>query len=200
MLFLKDECFFSVLNNEVLNECKRISCGIDDLDEFFEQDVDNYTQQLLGKSYCFRLQIDSSTIVCVFTVSNSKLRVRDLPSSRKERITKNIPFEKRFDGYPAVLIGRLGVNIDYQRKGIGNELMEFIKNWFIDSDNKTGCRFIVVDALNSEKQEAINFYKKNGFEFIFSTEEYEKRYTKNGGDVKSMLFVLYMSIINIKES
>jgi ribosomal protein S18 acetylase RimI-like enzyme len=195
MLFLKDECFFSVLNNEVLNECKRISCGIDDLDEFFEQDVDNYTQQLLGKSYCFRLQIDSSTIVCVFTVSNSKLRVRDLPSSRKERITKNIPFEKRFDGYPAVLIGRLGVNIDYQRKGIGNELMEFIKNWFIDSDNKTGCRFIVVDALNSEKQEAINFYKKNGFEFIFSTEEYEKRYTKNN---KLKTRSMYFDLIELK--
>ncbi len=49
----------------------------------------------------------------------------------------------------------------------------FIKGWFIDPLNKTGCRYIIVDAANNEK--VIDFYQRNGFKFIFEniTEEIE---------------------------
>ena len=77
--------------------------------------------------------------------------------------------------YPAVLIGRLGVNIEFEGKGIGRELMEFIKSWFIDSNNKTGCRFLVVDSYNKERP--IRYYEKNGFKFIFEDQEEEKNYS-----------------------
>jgi hypothetical protein len=53
--------------------------------------------------------------------------------------------------------------------------MDFMKSWFIDSNNKTGCRFVVVDAYN--EQSPTEYYKKTGFEFLFSTEEQEKEYT-----------------------
>ena len=53
--------------------------------------------------------------------------------------------------------------------------MDFIKSWFVDGKNKTGCRFIVVDAYNTEIP--IRFYTRNGFEFLFSTEEQEKEFT-----------------------
>lgn len=76
--------------------------------------------------------------------------------------------------YPAVLIGRLGVNNNYKGKNIGTELMDFIKAWFIDSENKTGCRFIVVDSYNTI--EAISYYEKNGFKKMFSTDDQEKEY------------------------
>ena len=39
-------------------------------------------------------------------------------------------------------------------------------------DNKTGCRFIVVDAYN--KENVLHFYEKNGFKFLYSTESLEK--------------------------
>lgn len=54
--------------------------------------------------------------------------------------------------------------------------MNFIKSWFVDSSNKTGCRYLIVDAYNSDIPLA--FYKKNGFDYIFSTEEQEKDYRK----------------------
>jgi hypothetical protein len=47
--------------------------------------------------------------------------------------------------------------------------MDFIKSWFIDSNNKTGCRFLVVDSYN--KEHPIRYYMKNGFKFIFDNEE-----------------------------
>jgi hypothetical protein len=52
--------------------------------------------------------------------------------------------------------------------------MDFIKSWFIDPNNKTGCRFIVVDAYNEPIP--IKYYKQNDFEFLFSTEDQEKEY------------------------
>ena len=39
--------------------------------------------------------------------------------------------------------------------------MAFIKDWFRHEDNKTGCRFIVVDAYNEEK--ILRYYERNGF-------------------------------------
>ena len=82
--------------------------------------------------------------------------------------------------YPAVLIGRLGVHRDFRHikdeaDNTGKQLMDFIKSWFIDSANKTGCRFIVVDSYNEPR--ALRYYAKNGFESLFSTEEQEKEFT-----------------------
>lgn len=83
--------------------------------------------------------------------------------------------------YPAVLIGRLGVNKDFrnltgEEKPIGDQLMDFIKSWFIDKGNKTGCRFIVVDAYNSIAP--LKYYRRNGFTELFSSEDQEKEYTE----------------------
>lgn len=36
--------------------------------------------------------------------------------------------------------------------------MSFIKDWFRHEDNKTGCRFIVVDAYNEDK--VLRYYEK----------------------------------------
>lgn len=87
-------------------------------------------------------------MVCAFTVSNDSIKVNTLPNNRKKKLVKSIPRKKHFRSYTAVLIGRLGVNQNFKGIGIGKELMDFIKSWFIGSNNKTGCRFLVVDAYN----------------------------------------------------
>ena len=96
------------------------------------------------------------------------------PAARRKRIGKDVPQQKRDMIYPAVLIGRLGVNSKFLHRHIGTELMDSIKSWFIDEDNKTGCRYLVVDAYNEDIP--IQYYKNNGFDFMFSTEEQEKQY------------------------
>jgi len=110
------------------------------------------------------LDTDPSVIVCAFTVSNDSVKVNFLPNSRKKKLVKSIPQIKQFRSWPAVLIGRLGVNQAFKNIGIGRELMDFIKSWFINHNNKTGCRFLVVDAYN--EPQPIQYYKKNNFEFL----------------------------------
>ena len=59
--------------------------------------------------------------------------------------------------------GRLATNSDFQSQGIGTRILDLIKFWFTE-ENKTGCRFIIVDAANNEK--TLEFYKRNGFQFL----------------------------------
>ena len=126
---------------------------------------------MYGKTYCFVLKEDPQTIVCAFSLSNETIRVDLLPSNRKKQFLKTIPKDKRIRRYPAVLIGRLGVDVKFANKGIGTELMQIIKFWFIEPDNKAAVRYLAVDALNNPR--TLNYYMKNGFVCLFKDEEQE---------------------------
>ena len=43
--------------------------------------------------------------------------------------------------------------------------MDFIKKWFLSADNKTGCRFILVDAVNNPH--TLAYYERNNFKPLF---------------------------------
>ena len=145
------------------------------MDEFFYKDALDYTHFCMGKSYCFRLIEDPSVIVACFTVSNDSIRIFDLGSSKKNRLWTEISNrEKRLSRYPGILIGRLAISKDFAHQGIGSDVIRFVKEWFVDEDNKSGCRLAIVDAKNSSH--VLSFYEKNGFKFLFKTEEDEYAY------------------------
>lgn len=203
MGFLYEKCTLRVYDQTILKNCQRFDCGHDDLNDFFVNDVLNYTSELLGKSYCFTLDEDESQIVAAFTISNDSIKTFTLPNARRKKIISDIPREKHMKSYPAVLIGRLGVSKDYRRmeeeeKSIGDQLMDFIKSWFVDKANKTGCRFIVVDSYNDIAP--LKYYKRNGFSALFSTEEQEKEYTNLPKDNKLATRLLYFDLIILSEN
>ena len=171
MGFLADKCTFRLLTRELIATCKPFSCGYDDLDEYFLKDSPLWADQMYGKTYCFVLKDDPQTIVCAFSLSNETIRVDLLPNSQKNRFLKEIPKEKRMRRYPAVLIGRLGVDIQFANNGIGTELMQILKFWFVEPDNKAAVRYLAVDALNNSR--TLNYYEKNGFAYLFKDEEQE---------------------------
>ena len=180
MGFLLDNCTLQPYNQQIIDSCYPFDCDHSDLNDFFTNDVDNYSSELLGKTYCFTLDSNPKIIVSAFTISNDSIKTTHLPNSRKKKVIKEIPRPKQMRSYPAVLIGRLGVHKDYriiegEKDNTGKQLMDFIKSWFIDGANKTGCRFIVVDSYNEPR--ALKYYEKNGFVDLFSSEEQEKEFT-----------------------
>lgn len=195
MGFLEDNCTLMVLDRDVLSKSKAFSCGNDDLDDFFMHESIDYAMQLLGKTYCYVLNEDPTQIVAAFTLSNASIRVDDLPNARKKKIEKDIPHVKSFKDYPATLLGRLGVNQEFQSKHIGSDLMNFIKYWFVDSHNKTGCRFLIVDSYNTF--ETLAFYQANGFQPVFSTDEQEKKYRRVAEDQPLKTRLLYFDLISL---
>jgi GNAT superfamily N-acetyltransferase len=172
--FLEESCTFRSYDSKSLSYCNYFDCNHEDLNDFFSKDSINYSNELLGKTYCFTLDENPKEIVAAFTISNDSIKTLNLPNARKKAVQKNIPRGKIMRSYPAVLIGRLGVAKKIARQGMGSEVMDFIKAWFVNTSNKTGCRFIVVDAYNTP--EPLKFYAKNGFSTIFTTEDQEKEY------------------------
>ena len=151
------------------------SCGDKDLDDFFHQEALLYDEQLLGKTYFFSTSIDGiDKIICVVTLANDSIKAALIPNASRNKIQRKIPNSKRTRSYPAVLIGRLGVASEFQGTdyGIGSQVIDYIASWFIHPENKTGCRFMVVDAYNNPG--VLHFYEKNGFKFLYSTEDLEK--------------------------
>lgn len=196
MSWLSENCTLQVLSKETLEFCYPFDCGHSDLNDFFHNDSIPYAEELIGKSYCFTLDEDPKVIICAFTISNDSVKVSNLPNARKKKLIKDIPRPKHLSTYPAVLIGRLGVNKNFGGKSIGRELMDFIKAWFVDGENKTGCRFIVVDSYNEDIPR--KYYNKCGFEDLFSSEEQENQYLGKEANAKLYTRLMYFDLIVLK--
>lgn len=181
--FLDVNCEFGRMTREVVSTCHDFSCSKDvDIHKFFHVEFEDYSYQLLGKTYCFTTKHDNK-MVAAFTVANSSICVDNIPKPKKNKLNRWIPFSKQRSQYPAVLVGQLAVFDDFRGLAIGREMMDFIKAWFIDPLNKTGCRYIVVDAVNKEK--VLQFYLDNGFDFIFTSAEEESHYLSKEENVKN---------------
>lgn len=123
---------------------------------------------------------EAGRAVAFFSLSNDSIKKEECPKSSFKRLIKIIPHEKRYSSMPAVKIGRLGVQQDIKRSGVASRIMDYLKIWFTQG-NKTGCRFLLVDAYNNP--EVIAFYRKNGFDFLV------------GGTEKEVTRIMYFDLI-----
>lgn len=159
-------------------------CGDGDLNDYFKVDSIKACEELVAVTYVLYRDDEAVAYYCV---SNDAIR-RDLTSlSLFKRLQKLIQSpEKRYPSLPAVKIGRFAVSNDASGHNIGTQLMSGIKYDFVNG-NKTGCRFIIVDAYNQSK--VVNFYQKNGFDFLSGKDE--------GKETRLMFFDL-IQFVNAK--
>lgn len=173
---LYDKCQLARVTQEVLDNCRAFSCGDEDLDDFFSKDAIAYEREMMGKTYCWVLRDDVTKIVGMVTLANAGIQTTHMQNHPRRKLNNLIPYNKQGRTYPAVLIGRLGVSVDFQGAGyrVGAQIMDFLKAWFKSYDNKTGCRFILVDAVNN--QHAVRYYERNGFRPLFPRVDDEKEF------------------------
>lgn len=174
---INEQCLVLKLTDELAT--LPFSCGDTDgdkdLEDFFHNQAIPFSQERLGQTYCV---IDNNgeeaELVAFFTVSNDSIKTTFIPKKAVNKIERTIPGRKHLHTYPAVLIGRLGVSKKYQGKNyfIGQQIINYIKIWFTEEDNKTGCRFLVVDAYNKDK--VLKFYERNKFKYLYVDEETER--------------------------
>ena len=145
-------------------------CEDNDLNEFILVDAPLYCKALLATTYILTHKGTNKTIA-YFSVANDRISIKDFPSNtafnrfRKHRFVN----EKRLKSYPAIKICRLAIDKSAQGSHFGTFLLDFIQTLFI-TDNKSGCRFLTVDAYN----QAIPFYLKNDFTFLSDEDEGER--------------------------
>ena len=134
-------------------------CGDSDLNEFILKEATLYREALLAVTYVVE-DSESNAVLAYFSLANDRVSLSDFENKtefnrfRKHRFVN----EKRLRSYPAAKICRLAVENSVKGMHLGSYLIDFIQSYFVE-DNKTGCRFLTVDAY----ADAIPFYLKNGF-------------------------------------
>ena len=149
------------------NQIKSFKCDDTDLNDFLFDDALNYRHQLMGVTYLI-IDENKNKTVAYYTLFNDKITRNEGEPSIWNRLSRSLPNQKRRKHYPAVKIGRLAVDKDYSKKGIGSDILTFLKMLFT-SGNRTGCRFITVDAYRA----ALSFYEGNGFSYLTEKDQSE---------------------------
>jgi GNAT superfamily N-acetyltransferase len=133
--------------------CDKFDCGEKDLNEYFHKDVRAHRKALLTRTYCLYESSTPNIILALLDFCNDAIHLEK----------PHIPFDmsdRTYPTYPAVKLTRFGVAKQFQHQNIGTHALNMVKKFFI-TDNRTGCRFITVDAYS--QPEIISFYGKNGF-------------------------------------
>lgn len=140
------------------DKIESFDCGDEDLNDFLLHQSSLFHAEKLAVNYTLENR-ENNDVLAFFSLSNDKIAVNDFESKNKyNRFSRRFSNRKRLKSYPAVKICRLGVSNIMKGQRIGSAIMNYIKSYFIN-DNKSGCRFLTVDAYAN----AIPFYIKNGF-------------------------------------
>ena len=131
-----------------------------ELVNFLIEDALNNQKQKLSVTF---LWFYEKNLVGYLTLLNDKI---NLEGNLKEFFREK---DIHYKSLPALKVGRLCVHDDSLRKGVGRLIVLFaVKQANEISENKSGCRFITLDAKRNEKREldSIHFYKKLGFKML----------------------------------
>ncbi len=131
-----------------------------DLEEFLGNDAERHLVDRIAVTYVLAASTFLETPLGFATLANDAIvidREKPLPEVA----------EYPYAAFPAVKIGRFGVALPLQKHGLGGIFLAMLKKLMCES-NRTGCRFITVDAWRDKKAgvDVTPFYGKNGFALL----------------------------------
>ncbi|GHT45209.1 N-acetyltransferase [Bacteroidia bacterium] len=142
-----------------------------DLNDFLFNDAKTHLKYLSLTTFLFE---NNDKTIAYYSLQNDLLRMNPHVDKDFEQELDDIIFDysfllgmKEMSMFPASKIGRFAVDKEFQRRGYGTEILKAIATGFLDN-NKTGCQFITIDALNNAN--TLTFYEKNGFSFVTLTD------------------------------
>lgn len=135
-----------------------------DLNDFIINDAHHYADAMLAVTYIVE---ESGSTAAYFSMANDRIGIEDFDSNNQFNRFRRRSYEnsKRIKHYPAVKLCRFAVDSGFKHNGLGTRLLNLIKYFFFE-DNKSGCRYITVDA----RCDAVEFYEKNGFRRLYEME------------------------------
>lgn len=124
--------------------------GDPNLDRFFHLYAgQNQFRHHIGTTY---VAVEDGQIVGYLTVAPGSLGVDGLPTGSRRGLPR-YPL-------PILRLARLAVDLNFQRCGLGRELLWFVLNLALAMADDYGCAGIVADA----KPGAVEFYERYGFQ------------------------------------
>jgi GNAT superfamily N-acetyltransferase len=142
---------------------KPFDCDDADLNDFLLHDAKISSKELLTVTYILE---NSESTIAFWSLLNDKVIKKQVDPGFWENLWGSMPEGKRYSSYPAMKIARLAVASDFKGQDIGTAILDSLKALFI-TNNRTGCKFITVDAYRT----SLKFYEKNGFKFMVERDD-----------------------------
>ena len=153
---------------------------------FFKESLD-FIKEGYSQIYLLK-EKEGNNIIGYFAISCGLIEFR-----------KEIGIEKKHNYIPSLLIGRLAVDKNHQRKGYGKDLLKKAINLSLSISSKVGCRLVIVDARSNLN--VLNFYKNMKFRYLkkLSAEKIERALQKNLHPTESTV-KMYFDLHQIKKT
>ena len=146
----------------------QFSCKIPDLNDFLKKDANKQKNAMLNVTY---LAMYDEKIIGYFTLSTDNIKISNLQGDYEKKFKDKDVYYKVF---PAVKIGRFGIDKRFENKGIGKFLFYRILKTIISISKLIGFRFITINSYVS----AYGFYKKMQCKDTIKQEKIENKLKK----------------------
>src|SRR3989339_1430753 len=143
---------FSISLLEKNHDRKSFCCEIDSLDSYFHNQAGQDSRKQISVTYVLYDQ-KLNKVAGYYTLSATTIELSALP----EILAKKLP---AYPYLPATLIGRLAIDVNYKKQGLGEILLIDALKRAHRASLEVASLAIVVDAINSDAEK---FYKKYGF-------------------------------------
>lgn len=120
-----------------------------EIHKFYYYDIRQYQESNLSTARFVKYK---GAIVGYFTVSMNAIELDKL--GKNEKVKGTTPKK-----YPAMLIGRMGIDKKYRGQGIGSEICLFCRGLAIDTSHEIACRYVILHTT----EDKVPFYRKSGF-------------------------------------
>lgn len=163
------------LNNSI--NLKEFNCGDSEdhqkLNKFLKERAINHQKDMIGTTL-IACDLDSNKkIIGYMTLLTDGITVEE---KQKKNFFESIFMRNKYSTYPALKIGRLAIDKNYQKKGIGRYLFQLAIATGIKINEQAGTRFIIVDS----KKMSTGFYKKLEFKELNEKDPYFLYYDLKG--------------------
>jgi predicted GNAT family N-acyltransferase len=135
------------------HNCAEFDCGNHELNQYLRKYAKQNDKKGIGKTYIAVKPSTAKSIDGYYTISTSTIEFESLSEDTARKLPK-YPI-------PAILIGRLAVDLNCQGEGLGEELLVDALNRIVQISEEVGIYVVRVDAIN---QRAKQFYLK--YEFL----------------------------------
>ena len=143
---------FSIYKLNKSHQRQLFSCGVKTLDDYIHAQAGQDKRKHISMIYVLNDE-KLNQIAGYYTLSFATIELISLP----DKFIKQLPNSPLL---PATLIGRLAVDMNYQRKGLGEVLLMDALRRAYEASLQIASFAVVVEAISSH---AVKFYEKYNF-------------------------------------
>ncbi len=146
-------------------DLSKFDCGDEDLNDFIKNDAFVYQEKKLTTTILFFYE---ENLIAFLSIAADSLKL-----NFNEKESYNL-HQKRLEDVPSIKFARLAVDKNYQKQGVGTNILKWGIGYALDCSERVAIRFITVDAYPHK----IDFYLK--YHFLVNQ---NRHYTKKSNHI-----------------